>query len=647
MSFETTPRKPMMYFWGQSENSLTGTSNQRDNDHDGEQAEIHYEEIDNHLTHKNLITPNYVLDNGLEINFGGEITMRYINKEKKIWGTSDGLSRNTKMFLMALSFRNFAHNKSIFDKYIFVKGTKDIRFQFITEVGEFVDVNYKHTNNLVKDIIHRNQKILDVVEDYYNSNLFNQNFFVLQQLKEYRNWVDNHNFKSDEELLSGFENILNLYRVSWSPSTNDVDSFSINSGERGVPTNGISSVANKVLALFYLKYLKGQPENHKLNELINEKTKSIFSPIRKRERPTQEGCKKIFKQVLDSYYTTVSGYQKGDGRGDVLDVVATEIMKVLDKEMEDYAERDDEDNIIYKHTDDGMLDHFESGLNSWSWFGDLQRINKYFERSIISKDGTRWIPLLLKYERETKKELTLKEIRLIQNLHITGKFVSYDLFNKLLGNCLNDIDMDTDISKLLTKYFVEDNSIDKINFKSQLIEGLLTKRVTSRTDSTLKKYNYIDNILGICSLKRTKNNWVNINPNEVGSEECEHYLPYKGKTKSDIRFYGINFYNLDKTTNGLITDNPISKKKEVVKDLDGTLGQLHKPNDKLEDNVKALLDTKEYKVFQTNSFDDSDWVEICSVGVLGDNVQSELPNNLLYKYRSVQVDNYLKKVFNV
>ena len=56
--FGTTPRKPMMYFWGK-DLSLTGTGNQRDNDHDGEQAEIHCEEIDNHLTHKNLITPNH------------------------------------------------------------------------------------------------------------------------------------------------------------------------------------------------------------------------------------------------------------------------------------------------------------------------------------------------------------------------------------------------------------------------------------------------------------------------------------------------------------------------------------------------------------------------------------------------------------
>ena len=33
MAFNTTPRKPMMYFWSH-DLGLTGTSNQRDNDHD-------------------------------------------------------------------------------------------------------------------------------------------------------------------------------------------------------------------------------------------------------------------------------------------------------------------------------------------------------------------------------------------------------------------------------------------------------------------------------------------------------------------------------------------------------------------------------------------------------------------------------------
>ena len=179
--FTTKPRDPMMYFWA-DDLTLTGTENQRDNDHDGDQAEIHCEEIDNHLSHENLITPNYVIDYNVEINFGGEITMRCIDLDKGIWGTSDGLTRNTKMFLLALSFRNFAVDKSIFDKYVFRKGTKNIRFQFITEVGEFVDANYKHTNKIVHDIVLRNQKIQDIIDDYYDPKLFNQNFFVLQQL---------------------------------------------------------------------------------------------------------------------------------------------------------------------------------------------------------------------------------------------------------------------------------------------------------------------------------------------------------------------------------------------------------------------------------------------------------------------------------
>ena len=166
--------------------------------------------------------------------------------------------------------------------------------------------------------------------DYYKETLFNQNFFVLEQLERYRDWVKKHKFKSDTELLNAFENILNLYHVTWAPSENTIDDFSINSGERGKATNGISSVANKVLAKFQNKYLKGQPENHKLNLIINEKIKFIFSPIRKRFEPNQENSTKMFSWVLQSYYSTKGGYTKGIGRGSVLDVVSNEIMKVLD-----------------------------------------------------------------------------------------------------------------------------------------------------------------------------------------------------------------------------------------------------------------------------------------------------------------------------
>ena len=644
--FTTKPRDPMMYFWA-DDLTLTGTENQRDNDHDGDQAEIHCEEIDNHLSHENLITPNYVIDYNVEINFGGEITMRCIDLDKGIWGTSDGLTRNTKMFLLALSFRNFAVDKSIFDKYVFRKGTKNIRFQFITEVGEFVDANYKHTNKIVHDIVLRNQKIQDIIDDYYDPKLFNQNFFVLQQLEYYRDWVKKHNFINDNELLVAFENILNLYRVSWAPSTNDVDSFSINSGERGVPTNGISSIANKVLSKFQLKYLKGQPENFELNKVINQKIKSILSPIRRRVRPTQDKVHTILKWVLDSYYTTKGGYTQLSARGKALDVTADEIMSVLDREMEDYAERDSNGEIDYRYDDVDMLEHFKSALDNWNWYADLKRINKYFEKEIMTEDGKRWIPLLLRYQRETLKEFTIKEIRTIQNIHNNGKWVLYSNFDKLLGTAINEIDKDTDFRQLLVKYFVKDNSIETINYKNQLITSMLTKKIESRTHPMLKKYNYLDNILGHCSLKNTKNNWVNINPNESGTEECEHFLSFDGVTKSVIRFTGINFYNLDRTTNGEISNDPTDKKAEIVRDLDGTLGQLLKPNDKLESNVSNLLAQADYDGFKNGAFGDKFWVDICSVGIIGDNVSSQLPNNLIYKYRDVQIDNYLKKVFGV
>mgnify|MGYP003650467553 FL=1 len=644
--FDTTPRKPMMYFW-KHDLSITGTANQRDNDHDGEQAEIHCEEIDNNLSRDNLISPNYVIDNSMGINFGGEITMILVDKVIGLWATSDGLSRNTKIFLLGLAFRNFATDKSIFDKYVFRDGSKVIRLIFIKEVGDFVDSGYKHTNKIVADIATRGLRIQDVIDEYYDPNLYNQNYFVLEQLERYRDWVKNHKF-SDEELLIAYENILNLYQVSWAPSENSIDDFSINSGERGVPTNGISSIANKVLAKFKLKYLRRQSENTKLNLIINEKIKHILSPIRRRCKPIQSDVATILKWVIDSYYMTKNGGDQKSGK--ILDVVADEIMSVLDDEMIDYAERDEDNNIIYSSDDEKMLPHFDSALSNWGWYKNLKRINKYFDDGIINEDGKRWIPLLLKYQRVTKNDFTMREIRIIQNVHICGKFVSHKSFQKLLGRAAYEIDINTDISEILKKWFVKDNVIEVINFKHQLISSLLTKRVKSRTDSIGKKYNYLDNVMGICSNKNTHKKWVSIDPESSGYDEWEHFLAYKNPIRSSIRTTGVNFFSLDRTTNCICSDDPVELKIPIVRKLDNTLGQLFEPNDKLENNVKELLTQPEYNIFRNefvDTFDDKEWVKVCSVGIIGDSVSAELPTNLIYKYKDAQADQYLKKVFGV
>ena len=81
--------------------------------------------------------------------------------------------------------------------------------------------------------------------------------------------------------------------------------------------------------------------------------------------------------------------------------------------------------------------------------------------------------------------------------------------------------------------------------------------------------------------------------------------------------------------------------------MDNTIGMLFNPTNKLDDRVFALLNSDEYQVFRQDDFDNEDWVRICTEGLIGDNVRSQLPNNLIYKYRKLQFQITLEKIFDV
>ena len=62
---------------------------------------------------------------------------------------------------------------------------------------------------------------------------------------------------------------------------------------------------------------------------------------------------------------------------------------------------------------------------------------------------------------------------------------------------------------------------------------------------------------------------------DIDDRTFTSFLDAYGVTKSVIRFTGINFYNLDRTTERRNHHN-ITYTRTVVRDLDGTLGQLLK-----------------------------------------------------------------------
>ena len=119
----------------------------------------------------------------------------------------------------------------------------------------------------------------------------------------------------------------------------------------------------------------------------------------------------------------------------------------------------------------------------------------------------------------------------------------------------------------------------------------------------------------------------------------------RGVSRSDVRLRGSNFVNLPSSVNGYVKDDPVKDKIKVVKGSLTTVGQLFAPNGQLEQPVSDLLHSDEYDVFRKDGFDNQDWIEITSVGVLGE--KSNLSNNLIHKLRVKQTEVMMNKVLGV
>jgi len=645
--FSLSPRYPMMFWWAR-DYSLGGTPNQRLNDHDEIHAVRHCVEIDNKVSKEYLVIKDYVKDNNIQIDFGGAITLRLIDLDKGLWLTSDGLCRNTKMYLLGLAFRNSATDKSIFDKYMFREDTTQPRLTFMTESGSYVSSNYRQMNDIINELLIRDYPLDDYVNNI-DETLFNQNYYVLRQLRVYKNWVENHGFKSDDELLNAFENILNLYCVVYVDSINDVDTYVNNTDEVGQPSNGPSQVANKVLGQFQIIYCRNSNQNDNINKLVNTKVNDIFSPLRERCEPNKDNTIETINWVRKSYDISNSGYMPI--RGTAIDVCSNIIIEMISDELVKYLTPDKNGEIIIDSEDTDAIVHIDSLLSNWSWHRDFIRINELFEGDdpIISKGDTRWIPLILKFERVMNRKLILEEKRLIQLIsRLSGTFVSWKDFDSRLGTAINSIDNTTSLLDILSKEFISTHPTFKVDFLNSL---LTTKGKDADSDTKNKLFNYVDRLLGHLMHKSNIKNWININPNEVGSKEMEHFLSRKykvprGMARSIIRLISVNFFSLPKSVNNFISNDDIVKKVKVIKGKEGTLGQLFEPNGTLESNVSNLLNTSEFDAFRVDGFDNEDWINITSVGV-DEFSDTKIEDNLIYKYREVQVDNFIKKIFGI
>ena len=183
------------------------------------------------------------------------------------------------------------------------------------------------------------------------------------------------------------------------------------------------------------------------------------------------------------------------------------------------------------------------------------------------------------------------------------------------------------------------------------MDNYITKKgKDSDSDSNNKYIKYIDMLLAKMMIKGNKSNWVNVDPYEIGDNQMEHWLArnYKkqqGEPRSDMRLYGTNFSNLPASINGYVSNDDISKKIDVVKGTHTTMGQLFAPNGQLETEVSNLLYSTEYDVFRVDGFDNQEWIDITSVGILDE--KSNLPKNLIHKYRVEQAKVLMRKIFDV
>ena len=653
MAITITPRSPM-YDMFTDNTQIGGTENQRYNDHDKANARYHVNEIDTRLSFDNLTTLNYVKDNNLEIDYGGAITLRQ-NGSADSFLMSDGLTRPGKLFKIGICLRDDADDKSLFDKYMFTDDTHVKRYTYMDETGCYTNLQYTQINQIIDRILLQGMPV-EIALEQYRSVIYDQVYYVLDQLKVYHDWVKSKQFKNDTERLNAYHNILWLFRAVFIPSLNDSDSFKNNSDATGKSTNSIDFIVNGIIDKLQIEYMLNHNvhgmQNSELNGVIKTMVSNLLSPIRIKWEPDEERVKKILVWIVKSYITNSAG-REPDVDGGIRYYAIDEIFNGLKKLIDKYGERDENDNVFITPNDVNVKVHIEHFFQTFSWAHDVNRIIEYLDQGVIEtkQKGTRWIPALLKFERIKRRPLTLEEKRQVQLLHFLGKvkLIVWSKFDLNLKAMMDSMTEKSELKDLFREYFILNSDTKYGNINA--IETFSEVYCTSPDSKDKHKYwNYICRVLGWTQLKSNQSNWININPFEVGSYEMEHFLAENygiPSERSDIRKKSINFFSLDKTTNNYVSNDDIKDKVEVVKNMDNTIGMLFNPTNKLDDRVFALLNSDEYQVFRQDDFDNEDWVRICTEGLIGDNVKSQLPNNLIYKYRKLQFQLLLEKVYDV
>ena len=311
-----------------------------------------------------------------------------------------------------------------------------------------------------------------------------------------------------------------------------------------------------------------------------------------------------------------------------------------------------------------IISKIETSIKENKYVEDIVKLHELKSDSILKDLRTFWFPFILKFERKSGRKITENEKLFISFLDLCDDVTS-DLWTTIQywkEEVLSDIDKSVNsntkisLSSILSRNLIYPTSTDSnSNFGNTSFSEILAKDLTFQekkgwnnpTNKDYKSISQFDKLLGHLSLKGNIKNWFSIQKGFKHSDtlitELEHFLSRKGQTQSDVIKTILNLWHIQKSDNLQFSNKPINEKIELLKSSgQSSLSFLFHPVDNLDNDIKDLLTSDEYrKEFGNTNFNDEDWIRICSVGR---KESSESHNNLIYKYRKLQIDNLLKKI---
>jgi hypothetical protein len=520
---QTHPIRPI--FTGKTK--IKASYNQRYLDHNETNALEQINEIKDFVDIEDLKIKNFVKDNDIRIDYG-TLTLRQ-NGSSSSFFCPDGISRMNKHNTIGLCLREGSEDKTLFDKY-FKNDDGDIRITYLDESGVYVDGDYTQTNDLIERLIYTDTTLEECFGE--KTDIFDQKHYFISQGKEYYKWINGINFTDDTERINFFENLLDLYRVIYKETSNDVNSFK-GANILGEECNGDGIVTNLIIDGLQTKHKFLHQQRLELDAIVKKYVAYGCSPLRIHKEPKKRNLLNWVGHSILSHETTGRGTTKHVEGGN-LHYMAKDIVNELSSVVENNK------NNISK-----IKPNLKVKLKNNRYFTDFKSIHRYRTDSYLKNISDIWTPIILKYERELGRDITKEEKLVLLFVDQCNSVISDDElwkpFSSFRGDILSDIDSNSNMKNLLYKHLIEPKSID---FMNKLCRALCFNKVNKKNHNTFTLYSQIDRLLGHLSMKGNYKSWITVQSQFKNTDELikqmEHFLPREG-SDSDMRFISIVF----------------------------------------------------------------------------------------------------------